>query len=331
MTRIPSSSSTDPLASLRRLMPRDRVLLGLLAEHYVLSTEQVATALFPSLRSAQERLTVLYRLGAVSRFALPRSDGLPTSYRYTLGPLGAQLYPTDYTDPDDLSARAPRTHVERRMRIARSPRLGHLLGVNGFFTALLGHARGHPGTGLDRWWSEQHATAAYAASGRTLARPDGHGVWRSGTASVGFFLEHDTGTEDVARVVGKLPGYERLAHDTGVAYPVLLWVPDARRAGRLLGTLAGVPTLMPVAVATHAPDPAGPVWALPDRPGRRLCLHELPAGRNQAPRDPGRTADPLGPRPAQTPSTDPAPPSRGHGNGGAGRRYPSAACQTGPV
>src|SRR5919197_464749 len=171
--------------------------------------------------------------------------------------------------PDQPGARPPRTHLDRRARIARSPRLSHLLGVNQFHVDLLAHARTHPGTALERWWSEQHTTAAYAAAGQTLIRPDGHGIWRSGTTRVGYFVEFDTGSSDLPRLVGKLAGYDRLAARGGPRSPVLPWLPDRRRETRLHATLSGVATRMPVATAVHCPDPAGPVWTLTDGPGRR--------------------------------------------------------------
>jgi hypothetical protein len=288
MVRIPSPSPIrDPLADVRRLSGRDRLILSWLAEHYVLSTEQLAAALFPSLRAAQRRLTVLHRIGAVSRFAFPRTEQDSGSYRYTLGPLGVRLYPTSYTDPDNPAAKPPRTHVERRARIIRSPRLGHLLGVNQFFIDLLAYARQRTDAQLMRWWSEQHATAIYSARSRQL-RPDGHGIWSVGDGEVGFFVEYDSGTENLARVIKKLPAYERLATEGGARYPVLLWVPDRRREANLLRLLAGVPTAMPVATAVHCADPAAPIWALPGDPGPRLHLHELPSGHG-----PRSTVDPV--------------------------------------
>jgi len=300
MTRVPTPSSpppvrTDPLLDLRRLSGRDRLLLSWLAEHYVLSTEQVAAALFPSLRAAQKRLTVLHRVGAVSRFAFARTETDSGSYRYTLGPLGVLLHPHAWPDPDHPAARPPRTHLERRARIARSPRLNHLLGVNQFHIDLLAHTRVCPGTTLQRWWSEQHTTVAYATTGQTLIHPDGHGIWRAGRTQVGYFLEYDTGSEDLPRLVGKLAGYDRLAARGGPRYPVLLWLPDRRRETRLLATLAGVPTRMPVATAVHGGDPAGPVWAQADDPTRRRHLHQLPSHPGPAtPTNPHHPDQPTG-------------------------------------
>jgi hypothetical protein len=102
--------------------------------------------------------------------------------------------------------------------------------------------------------------------------------------AVGFFLECDTGSENLARLVGKLDAYARLAATGGPRYPVLFWLPNAEREDNLRRVLRGnrlVETgAVPVATATHDTDPAGPVW-LPatDRPtdGRRVPLAELPA------------------------------------------------------
>ncbi len=225
MIRTPTTRVTgDALAPLRRLTGRDRLLLSWLAEHYVLTTDQIAAALFPGLRAGQRRLTVLHRIGAVSRFAFARTDTQTGAYHYTLGPLGVLLHPTAYTDPGNPTARPPRSHLQRRARILASPRLDHLLGVNSFFTDLYAHTRRHPEARLERWWSEQHATAAWAAAG---IRPDGHGIWRVDQHVVGFFLEHDTGSEPLTRVVAKLRAYERLAL-LGPRYPCCCGCP--RRA-----------------------------------------------------------------------------------------------------
>jgi len=273
--RVPlPSSRPDPLSVYRRLTPRDRLLLSWLAEHYLLSTEQIHRALFTARRTAQMRLTILHRLQVLHRFAFAAADGGPeTSYLYTLGPIGLRRHPHAFSDPDNLGLKAPRSSTERAERIAHSRRLHHLLGVNQFFIDLHAHTRANPEATLLRWWSEQHATAVHS---RAKIFPDGHGIWHARGNTVGFFIEHDRDTEDLARVVRKLRGYERLAR-YGPRFPVLLWVPTGRRETSLLRILHDVPTLMPVAVAVHSADPAGPVWAVTSDPSRRLHLHELPS------------------------------------------------------
>jgi hypothetical protein len=270
---IPRRPSTrrDRLDLLRRLTVRDRLLLSWLAEHYVLSTSQISHALFPSTRSANLRLATLRAIDAVTPFVDVTVAGRQNLY--TLGPLGMIVEPTTYHDPDRPETRSPRTSVERTERIVGSRRLRHLLGTNQLFIDLYAHTRTDATARLARWWSEQHATAAYAIAG---IRPDAHGVWHAGDRSVGFFLEHDNGTEPLATVLSKLTAYGRLA-EFGPRYPVLLRVPGRRREQNLLDALAGVPTTMPVATGVHDQHPAGPAWTWTSDPGRRRRLHELPS------------------------------------------------------
>ena len=274
-----SSSRLARLDRLRRLTVRDHQLLRWLAEHYVLSTGQVAAALFPSVRAARLRLAQLHQIEAVSRFVdVTTGSG---QYLYTLGPLGAVVHPTQFNDPNHAGARAPRTSIDRTERIIGSRRLAHLLGTNQLFIDLIGYARTHEHAQLARWWSEQHTTAAYAAASyaagsATGIQPDGHGIWHTDGRTVGFFLEHDNGTEPLATVLRKLRGYEQLAI-YGPRYPVLLRVPGRRREQHLLDALAGVPTAMPVATGIHGEHPAGPAWTLTTDPAKRRRLHQLPS------------------------------------------------------
>ncbi|MFG1952446.1 replication-relaxation family protein [Micromonospora sp. NPDC048830] len=285
-TRRPSRAERLPY--LRRLTLRDRQLLAWLAEHYVLSTAQITTALFPSERSARLRLATLHRIDAVHRFVdVTTGTG---QHLYTLGPLGMLVHPTTYTDPERPDARPPRSSIERTERIIGSPRLWHLLGANQLFVDLHAYTRTDPSAKLVRWWSEQHATAAYTLAG---IRPDGHGIWHAAGRTVGFFLEHDNGTEPLRTVLRKLRAYERLA-EFGPRYPVLLRVPTHRREAHLLDALAGVPTVMPVATGLHHEHPAGPAWTLAAEPGPRRWLHELPTdhGPDNTATNPHRYTDP---------------------------------------
>lgn len=282
-----SSDRFDRLDRLRRLTARDHVLLGWLAEHYVLSTDQIAAALFPSRRMARLRLAALHQMRALSRFVDVTTGN--RQYLYTLGPLGAVVYPTQYNDPNRPQARPPRTNIERTERIIGSRRLAHLLGTNQLFIDLYTYARTDTNARLARWWSEQHTTAVYARAG---IQPDGHGIWIAGRRQVGFFAEHDNGTEPLATVLRKLRRYEQLAA-YGPRYPVLLRVPSRRREANLLDLLAGVATAMPVATGIHTEHPAGPAWTLTSDPGPRRWLHELPSdpGPDNPATNPGRFPD----------------------------------------
>jgi hypothetical protein len=284
-----SPSKRARLELLARLTSRDRALLAWLAEHYLLSTQQVAHALFPSARSATLRLAALYEMEAVNRFVDVTTGS--RQYLYALGPLGALVHPTAYNDPDRPDARMPRTATERTERIVGSRQLAHLLGTNQLFIDLTAYTRTDPHARLVRWWSEQHATAAYALSG---IRPDGHGIWQVGEHTTGFWLEYDRGTETIATVLGKLRNYARLA-EASPRYPVLLRVPSQRRERNLLDALAGLPAGLPVATGVHGEHPAGPVWTVAgERSGLRRWLHELPSdhGPVNAALNPHRYSDP---------------------------------------
>ncbi|MGC4857538.1 replication-relaxation family protein, partial [Micromonospora sp. DT4] len=143
-------------------------------------------------------LAQLHQMEAVSRFVdVTTGSG---QYLYTLGPLGAVVHPTQFNDPNQAGARAPRTSIERTERIIGSRRLAHLLGTNQLFVDLVDYARTDEHARLARWWSEQHTTAAFAAASYAAGsgagvQPDGHGIWHAGGRTVGFFLEHDNGTE----------------------------------------------------------------------------------------------------------------------------------------
>jgi DNA-binding CsgD family transcriptional regulator len=284
-------SRRDRLRLFGRLTARDHEILGWLAEHYLLTTSQIAQAAFPSPRAARLRLRELNRIEAVNRF-VDASTGT-REHLYALGALGQIVHPTRYNDPDRFEAPAPRTSVERTERIVGSRKLAHLLGTNQFFVDLLGYARTDTGAALLRWWSEQRTTNAYTAM--IGIRPDAHGVWQVGDRTVGFWLEHDRGTEPLDTLLRKLRNYARLGDSGGPRYPVLLRVPSRRRENNLLDKLAGLPPGMPVATGLHGEHPAGPVWPLArDRQRLRRWLHELPSdhGPVDTVNNPHRWTDP---------------------------------------
>lgn len=184
-----------------------------------------------------------------------------------------------------------------------SPRLGHLLGVNGFFTALAGHARHHPEEvlgpdgvgGLTSWLSERRFADTFFLTGATEAgvRPDGYGCWEAHGRAVRFFLEYDTGTESQPTLTSKLAAYTDFG--TGEHGILLFSVHSARREAHLHQALTralpghgrpGRADRAGLVIATtsrdlgHPDGPAGPVWALWDPartgPPRRLRLGDLP-------------------------------------------------------
>jgi hypothetical protein len=261
----------DPLAVLGYLTDRDRWLLDVLDEHQVLTTGQLTALAFPSSDVAQRRLLKLSRLEVLDRFRWHVPLGTQP-WHYTLGILGETLVAA----ARGIEPPRPAEHRTRITRLATNPRLRHLLGVNGLFTTLAAHARTHPSSGLDAWWSERHCATRCAP----FAHPDGYGRWTEGTRTTAFFVEYDTGTEPLSRVVAKLPGYADLATAGGPDLPVLIWVPTTRRETNLHAALADADTSVTVATASAeltdslGYGPAGPVWLT--APGRhRRTLADL--------------------------------------------------------
>lgn len=234
----------------------------------MLTTEQVFDLCFTSLVSAQHRLVALYRLGVLDRFRPLRPTG-SESWRYTLGPLGAALVATE------RSVDIPRPSVlrDRVVALAAGQRTTHTLGVNGFFCALHRAARERSDAAVVAWWSERRCAAEWGE----LVRPDAYGIWQEAGQRVEFFLEHDTGSEPLARVAGKLTGYHDLAEADGVARPVLFWLTQPGREPGLCKALGA--TTVPAATAVAGTgNPAGAIWlpvakGAPRRPLVALAEH----------------------------------------------------------
>jgi hypothetical protein len=270
-------SSGDPVLRVRvNLTDRDLLLLDWLADHKVLTTFQIARALFTSLDFAQRRLLTLHRLGLVDRFRPLRAGGGSYPWHYVLDHLGWQFVAASRGD------RPPRPveTAERIRRIATSRTLDHQLGINQFFTDLVAHARTHPRSQLERWWSEQQCARPGAFGGITFfspVRPDGHGIWVQDGQSVAFFLELDSGTESHKVLLAKLARYARHVHEDGPKWPVLFWLPTAAREQHLHERLDVEGTPVPVATTARdahdpATTPADAIWLLHgrDRKPRRL-------------------------------------------------------------
>ncbi|WP_020663181.1 replication-relaxation family protein [Amycolatopsis benzoatilytica] len=283
-----------------RLVDRDRRLLALLAEHKVLTTNQIAAIEFLSVRRAQDRLRHLRELGVVFAFRESYLRGGTSQTRYALGYLGARLIAAQRAERPP----APKAYAESLDRLALWPKLDHQLGVNDFFCALAAHRNparlreaGREGevSGLTQWWSEHRCTEffwKYLGGGReTRLRPDGYGCWEEHGRTVRFFLEHDTGTESLAKVTGKLDDYGAFPTD---AFGVLLFsVHSTRReialrtalrralAGHAPGFVIATAARDPHGAYGHADGPAAPIWGLwtpqsGDSVPRRYRLAELP-------------------------------------------------------
>ncbi|MGC5330465.1 replication-relaxation family protein [Micromonospora sp. DT62] len=280
----------DPVLRVQsQLTGRDRVLLGWLYDHGVLTSFQIARALFPSLDFCQRRLRTLYRLRLVARFRPQRADGGSYPYHYVIDQLGAEVVAAGR---DERPPRRDHARIERR-RWTSSRTLAHRLGVNGFFTQLAGYARTHPDAELSEWWPEAVCQRAgtftrpddpgLVRGYQPRVRPDGYGLWAENGVTVPFFVEYDTGGEQLSVLVGKLAGYRELFATIGRAWPLLFWLHSAARERNLRRLLADTPPRIPVATGArdHAASaglcPAEAVWVLSGGGGQRWRLADLAA------------------------------------------------------
>jgi hypothetical protein len=261
---------------LGRLTERDRMLCRLLDDHRVLTSAQVADVGFTGIRRAQTRLSELCAMGVLSRFR-NRTGGNPSPFHWVLGPLGAALIAAEaQIDPEALGWRKNLVHD-----LAISQRLGHLEGLNGFFTSLMRTARTEPDCHLDQWWSERRCAREWGE----VVRPDGYGVWIQERSTLPFLLEHDNATERLQRLSAKLDGYAKLDRASGHRTWVLFSFPSPRREREARSVLTHRSVVVATCARTdnsHADasktadfKPAGPVWLPIGSNGPRLRLIEL--------------------------------------------------------
>ncbi|WP_223839563.1 replication-relaxation family protein [Saccharopolyspora pogona] len=270
-------------------------MLELVAEHQVLTTDQLRALAFPSISRAQHRLLALADAGVLWRTQPYRAEGGSKPFHYLLGYRGAELRAAQRgTTPP-----RPSSHADRLRRALESPTLAHLLGVNQFFADLADYCRrnelgtpfsahdGRPeGQGLHTWRSEKWISEFY----EHRIAPDGYGCWYQDGRWLGFFLEHDTGTEPLRKVADKIDRYTGSTDRYGdglemarrLAGMVLIWVASRRREQGLRKALLTKHSPVPVATASRDhgdPDgPAGEVWSVvtPDpHRSRRARLGEL--------------------------------------------------------
>jgi predicted transcriptional regulator len=294
-TRSTARLRPEPLLRIQsHLTDRDHTLLSWLADHGLLTSFQIAAALFPSLDFAQRRLRRLVDVGVLARFRPLRPDGGSYPYHYLLDQLGADIVAAQRGEdiPRRDHARRRRWHLTQRAN------LPHLLATNQFFIDLAAHARTHPGTSLDRWWpsSRCQQPGAFATDDasfdpaalayRPTVRPDGHGVWTERDVTVPFFVEIDLSTEPIRRLTDKIGRYADLARVTGHAWPVLFTLESASRERHLHQRLTDAGVHWPIATTVRPrmvghranSDEAGPadaVWWPHRRQGALVRLADL--------------------------------------------------------
>jgi DNA-binding CsgD family transcriptional regulator len=268
-----------------RLTERDRYIIRIVAEHRVLTTDQVAVIAFDNIITARHRLGALAGLGALRRFRPHRPSG-SAPWHYLLGPLGAVLLGAE--DRDD-GKWLSQVRTGRQVALQRSQRLAHMIGTNWFFVALAAHTRQGAGE-LRTWLTESHTAELFhqypisLSALASLPRPDGAGVWADGGREIAFMLEYDTGSEHLAQLAGKLDSYARLADFLSRYHqqvPLLLFCfLTPRREQTARHALAASADSLGLRTATAAIDPrvtcpAGHVWMPLHSSGRQLRLIDL--------------------------------------------------------
>lgn len=250
-----------------RATPRDYAILDALHTHRVLTTHQAAALFFdsPDSRRARTRLLQLYRLSAVNRFR-PTTGVGSAPWHWILAPVGAHALAHRRGIP---FARLRWRH-DHALAIAHSTRLSHTTGTTDCLVAFTLAARAIPDAHVETWWGETRCAAEW---GRHI-RPDAYLRWRERGTVVDAFIEYDTGTEPLARVAAKLPGYAALAHTSAITTPLLLITSGSARERHLADHLApAAPDTVPVHLTTtrqlRDPGPAMAIWRSAADPGRR--------------------------------------------------------------
>ncbi|HVE46692.1 MAG TPA: replication-relaxation family protein [Acidimicrobiales bacterium] len=243
-----------------------------MARHRVLTSGQVTEMFFDSHKSALARLLGLYRLGVLDRFQPYRASWGSHPYHYVLGPAGTAVLAAEAFEDPERAAR--RWKPDRTVALGHTQRLAHLVGLNGFYASLAGHARRHPSARLVSWMTE----AECARWSEAIVHPDGFGEGEEDGAGVEFFLEYDRGTETLARLVDKLADYERFESERGASAWVVFCFSSPRREGTARRALAGATVPIATAALSRPLGAAEAVWLPLGRDdGRRVRLAALGA------------------------------------------------------
>ncbi|MGA2036513.1 MAG: replication-relaxation family protein [Acidimicrobiales bacterium] len=252
-----------------RLTERDRSILTMLSRHRVFTTDQLAEMYFDNINTAQHRLTTLYKLRLLDRFQPLDHRYASLPYHYVLDQLGAMVVAAERGEDLDKS----RWRADKALAIGKSQRLRHLVGVNGFFSAMVAESRCRDDCDLSLWWSERHCAGQFDR----IAQPDGLGVWEDAGNRVVFCLEYDRSTETLDRLAKKLGSYEDLQVASGLAYWICFCFGHPRREAGARRVLAQA--TVPVATAALGPvqRPHEAIWAPVGYEGVRLRLTELAA------------------------------------------------------
>jgi hypothetical protein len=307
----------------------------LVAEHEVMSTEQLAALCFPNparIADASAPLDYLATRAMLVKFPHPGTHpaGQPADHLNKRAPAGlpspalgrwgeGQRWAWSLGQGGAYWAGVERILNRDRWMDAWSrsfvplerPHLRRRLALGDFFAALHHSADGRAYAGLDQWWGP--ARCADTSGGKT--RPDAHGRWRYGTVTVPFWVYSDSVRQPTRAMMATVERHLS-THPASAERDVILLVMVNDNRERMLHRrwldIADGAALPPVATTSYRKLrswPAEGIWRpLIGRDALSVPLHRL--ARHTPERDP-RFGDPgpLPDRPSATPmglaTTDP--------------------------
>jgi hypothetical protein len=266
---------------------RDHQILLLLLEHKVLTTHQIQSLCFRSLRRCQHRMRELKDEGLVSSFSVGRGfgEGRAPACWYLTKPGLVEIADAKDVRTSDLPWVPDSSYRSNKL-------IAHRLGVNAFFCALAEASRALQGHCLATWRPE-HWVRTRAAE----VKPDGFGRYLHTGGACEFYFEYDRATEARGALTRKLEGYLKLAAGwtreqelTGFGN-LLVLVPEEEREGEVATAYRSATTGLHVSGSLASSFPLyvasedrltercvlGTAWKLVPTDGERLPLTELPA------------------------------------------------------
>lgn len=211
-------------------------MLEMLAQHRYLTTEQVASLFFPSLRTAQRRLKLMRRLGFVMRWRQIEPNWRKLSSLFLLTETGAGYVAAERGEQPDALVRRSWNAAERTWSLL------HELEVNAFFVDLAELSRDMAGFGLYHWLSEDRMRSnVMQRDNRRPIAPDGWGRFLCPDREVLFHLEMDRGTEDARHLADKVAGYVHF-YGSGSPEHVLFVAPTQQAEARIHQAIRRVPS-----------------------------------------------------------------------------------------
>ena len=267
---------------------RDHQVLLLLLEHKILTTHQISSLCFRSLRRCQHRMRELKEMGLISSFSVGRGFGegrAPACWHLTKPGL-IEIADAKDVRTSDLSWVPDSSYRSNKL-------LAHRLGVNAFFCALAEASRALQGHCLATWRPEHWVRTRSAE-----VKPDGFGRYLHPEGACEFYLEYDRATEAFGALSRKLEGYLRLAagwtsEQELTGFPNLLALaPEEEREEKVATALRSATTSLHISSSLASSFPLyvasedrltelgvlGPVWKHVPTDGERLSLADLPVG-----------------------------------------------------